>query len=102
MPRANDTSPSLLDAHIKQNGPDDHVFIVIECPDRPTISVDLMNHHGRRVACIRVDGMGVFSGMVDLKELLPKGDVLFRYCGMCGEKIQLHSSRPHQCKEIVE
>lgn len=88
----------MQDAHIKQADADEHVFVVIECPGRPTVSIDLMNHHGRRCIGIRVDGMGLFDALVDLKELKPKGEVLFRYCGMCGEKIQLHSSSGHHCK----
>jgi hypothetical protein len=83
--------------HITQNSPDDHAFIVIECPGRPAISIDVMNHAGRRGVGIRVDGMGIFHALVDLKELKPKGEALFRFCGMCGEKIQLHSSRTHKC-----
>lgn len=86
-----------LDTHVQQGSPDNHVFIVIECPDRPVISVDITNEHGRRGIGIRIDGMGLFYALVDLKELDPKGEAMFRFCGMCGEKLQLHSSRGHQC-----
>lgn len=85
---------------IQQASPDQHVFIVIRCPGRPAISLDLMNPHGRRGLSVRVDGMGIFSALVDLKELKPvSGDAIFRYCGMCGEKLNLFSSRGHTCKE---
>ncbi len=85
-------------AHIQQENPDDHVFIVIDCKGRPPISIDMTNPHGRRGLSVRVDGMGIFRMLVDLKELPAKGEALFRYCGICGEKIELHSSRPHECK----
>ncbi len=87
----------IKESHIAQDTPDDHVFIVIECPSRPAISIDMMNHHGRRCVCIRVDGMSFSSLLVDLKELRPKGEKMFRYCGMCGVKIDLNSSRNHAC-----
>lgn len=90
---------SIKRAHIIQDSPDDHVFIVIECPGRPMISIDVKNLAGRRGVGIRVEGMGIFSALVDLKELAPRGEALFRYCGMCGEKLQLHSSRSHQCAD---
>lgn len=93
------TRSCMTDARILQDGPDEHVFIVIECPERPKLSLDLMNCHGRRCLEVRVDGMGIFGGLVDLKELSPKGESMFRYCGMCGEKLELLSSRSHQCKE---
>lgn len=88
--------------HIQQENTDEHVFIVIECPGRPAISIDLTNQHGRRRVGIRIDGMGIFSALCDLKELKPKGEALFRYCGMCGEKIRLNSSRGHQCSTTPE
>lgn len=84
---------------IQQDTPDDHVFIVVECSNRPTISIDITNEHHRRSVGIRVDGMGIFGALVDLKELPPKGEANFRYCGMCGEKFQMHSSRAHRCKD---
>ncbi len=84
---------------IIQTSPDEHVFIHIECPGRPPISLDLMNHHGRRGLGIRVDGMGMANLLVDVKDLPPKGEAIFRYCCMCGEKIRMHLSRDHQCAE---
>ena len=93
---------ALKDIRISQDTPDDHVFIVIECPGRPTLSIDITNQHCRRGVGIRVDGMGIFHALVDLKELKPKGEAMFRYCEMCGEKLQLASSRGHQCKDPEE
>lgn len=90
---------ALNRVHVIQRSPDEHVFIVIECPERPTVSIDIMNHHGRRGLGIRVDGMSISDTLLDLKELPPKGESLFRYCGMCGEKIQLLSSGGHECEE---
>ncbi len=90
----------IKEAHVTQESADDHVFIVVECPDRPTISIDITNPHGRRGMGVRVNGMGIFSALVDLKELGPtKCERLFRFCGMCGEKLKLHSSRSHECPE---
>ena len=85
-------------AHIEQKTPDDHVFIMVECAGRPTISIDIRNPSGRREASIRVDEMGIFNALVDLKELKPKSKHIERYCGMCGEKFVMFSSTPHQCK----
>ncbi len=86
-------------AHLTQDDANDHVFVVIACPDRPTLSIDVTNQHGRRGVSVRVDGMGIFHALVDLKELPPAGgDVLFRYCCFCGDKLQLSSSRPHVCE----
>jgi len=92
----------IKESHVVQDTPDDHVFIVIECPGRPAISIDITSPHGRRCLSVRVDGMGIFSALVDLKELRPKGEAMFRYCGMCGEKLHLHSSRGHKCKPDEE
>lgn len=85
-------------AHIVQDDADEHVFVMIECSGRPPISLDIMNRHGRRGLGVRVDGMGIFDVLLDIRELSPQGHAMHRFCGMCGEKIQLHSSRSHQCK----
>jgi hypothetical protein len=84
-------------AEITQESVDEHVFVIINCPDRPTVSIDITDHHGRRGLSVRIDGMGVGEFLVDLKELPAIAGKLFRYCGMCGEKLNLHSSRAHQC-----
>lgn len=89
---------SMKQSYIQQDSPDDHVFILIECPGRPAISIDVTNNHCRRGLAVRVNGMGIFNMLVDLKELQGKGELIFRYCSMCGEKLQLHSSRDHECK----
>lgn len=89
----------MQEAHLHQSSPDEHVFIVVECPGRPTISIDITNQHGRRSLGVRLDGMGVADMLVDLKELPTKGETMFRYCQMCGNKLQLLSSRPHKCEE---
>ena len=89
----------MTDAHIKQNTSDEHVFIVVECEGRPTISIDIINYHGRRCLGIRVDGNGILDILLDVKDLEPRGESMFRFCGMCGEKIQMHSSRSHRCKD---
>ena len=91
----------IKDAKVQQDTPDDHVFIEIACPDRPAISVDITSPHGRRVISIRVNGMGIFGALLDLKELNPKGGgETFRYCPICGGKLILHSSRAHQCEPV--
>lgn len=91
-----------LTSHKFEIGIDDHLFIMIERPDRPTISLDFMNSHGRNTLGIRVAGMCIASILCDIKELPPKITQITRYCPMCGEKIQLCSSRSHNCKEGVE
>jgi hypothetical protein len=85
-------------ASIVQDDPDEHVFVIVECPGRPAISIDIMNLHGRRFFGVRVNGISIFNGLLDLEELKPKGESTFRYCGMCGEKIELTSSWSHNCK----
>lgn len=88
----------MKDAKIRQDAQDDHVFVEIQCPKRPTTSIDVSSPHGRRIINISVDGMGIFSALLDLKELKPVRGEIKRYCAICGEKLVLHSSRPHQCK----
>jgi hypothetical protein len=61
--------PTKFLPRVRAEVQDDHVFIVIECPNRPTISIDVTNCHSRRGVAIRVDGMGIFNALVDLKEL---------------------------------
>jgi hypothetical protein len=88
----------MLNKTVIKSDADDHIWITIECPDRPVISIDIMNLHGRRSLDVRVDGMGMFGCLLDVKELPPSsGDLLHRYCSMCGEKLNLYSSRPHVC-----
>lgn len=88
---------------IVQDSPDEHVFIEIECAGLPTVSIDLMNYHCRRGVGIRVDGMGILNALVDVKEIGPnKGGSSFRYCGMCGEKLERSSSLTHECPEEQE
>jgi hypothetical protein len=90
----------MKEAHIVQDDSNEHVFIVIECPERPAISIDVTNIHGRRGIGVRIDGTGIFGCLADLKELPAKGaEVLFRYCQFCGEKLKLSSSRPHHCEK---
>jgi len=90
----------MKDARIVQDSAGEHVFVVVECPDRPAISIDITCPHGRRGVGIRVDGMGIFNALLDVEHLPPiSSSTLDRYCGMCGEKLQLHSSRGHECKE---
>lgn len=87
-------------SHKIQVGVDDHVFIMIERPDRPTISLDFMNAHGRGVLSVRSDGCGIGSLVCDVKWIDPKSNLpLARYCPMCGEKLNLCSSFSHSCKD---
>jgi hypothetical protein len=78
-----------------------HVFIHVRNPEeRPDISLDLTNLAGRQVMMVRVNGMVVASLLLDVKELPAKGgEVLTRYCPVCGEEINIGSSKMHQCDE---
>ena len=82
-----------------QAGVDDHVFIVIEREGRPTISIDIMNEHGRGCMGVRLNGTVAFNMLVDTAALPPKGKEIHRYCPICGEEICLWSSIGHHCKE---
>ena len=83
----------------KQKTPDDHVFVTIECPDRPTISIDVMNQHGRRYLSVRVDGMTISSTLLDVEELPPlSANDLRRWCTFCGkERNWMSASDNHEC-----
>ena len=82
---------------ITQDGPDDHIWQLIECEGRPAINFDVTNSHGRRVLSVRVDGMTVASHLLDVEYLEPKGDAKTRrYCPFCGKEIWL-LSKGHEC-----
>lgn len=92
----------LKASEITCDGPDDHVWITIRCPGRPTISLDIDNNHGRRLLHTRIDGMGHSGILLDTKELGPahtEPEILTRYCAYCGEELNLISSKTHRCKE---
>jgi len=78
----------VITERILQLGPDEHVFIMIECEDRPTISLDLANLHGRRCLSIRVNGMTIGSSLLDVEELPTLTTRLKRWCPFCGEEIE--------------
>lgn len=77
---------------------DDHVFIIIEREGRPTISLDLMNNHGRASLGIRSDGNGIANVLCDVGSLKPKSGAMNRFCPMCGIKIDHSQSFDHECK----
>lgn len=79
---------------------DEHVFILIETPGRPSISIDIEDAHGRRSMSVRLNGMGFAGLLVDAVELAPmEENAWLRFCPYCGEKLNDFSSRPHQCAE---
>jgi hypothetical protein len=82
-------------------GIDDHVFIMITRPDRPTVSLDLTNLHGRASLSVRASGMTIAGVMVDVKELGPAGDnqLIHRYCPICGKGLNLSLSGVHECDQ---
>lgn len=88
----------LIQQQIEANV-DDHVFIVIKRPGRPTVSLDLANVHGRGYLSVRVNGMGMGGQLVDVEHLPPAGNALHRYCPFCGEEINLVSSKTHRCEQ---
>ena len=75
---------------------DDHVFIMIEREERPTVSIDV--YRDGQIG-VRVNGYGIFNAFLDVERV--HGNVMFkeehRYCPMCGQELQLFSSRAHQC-----
>lgn len=84
---------------------DEHIWITIRSSnmDRPTISLDITNDHGRRGLSVRVNGFAVLGMLLDVKELPPSsGKELFRFCQFCGEEIQLISSKSHVCKPDIQ
>lgn len=90
--------PSTIQKHTLKHDVDEHVFIMLECEGRPTISIDIANAHGRRAMSVRVDGMTMHSMLLDVDHLEPKGKVIKRFCPICGEEINLVSSKSHKCE----
>lgn len=87
--------------HKIEAGIDDHVFIVIERPDRPTCSLDLTNTHGRAYLSVRSNGMGIGGHLIDVSLIEPKSEAMMRFCPYCGEKLNLISSGIHTCETDV-
>ena len=77
--------------------PDDYVFLLIQAPDRPSVTVDIRNVHSRRTLSVRINGMQIGSMLLDMKELPPVGDMIERFCPYCGKELNLVSSRTHIC-----
>lgn len=91
--------PKLVQ-HVIEADVDDHVFIMVKRPGRPTVSLDLANSHGRAGISVRTDGHGIASIMTDVDWKEPKsGDVFARFCPMCGEKLNHVLSSGHHCKD---
>jgi len=84
---------------INQINSDEHIFIWIKCQDRPDISIDIQNIAGRRTMGTRINGMGIVGQLLDLIELEPISKEIHRFCPICGEEINLVSSKLHECKE---
>ena len=92
-------APKLIQ-HVIEAGLDDHVFIMVKRPGRPTVSLDLDNRHGRAGLSVRTDGHGIASIVTDVGWKTPKSGKIFeRFCPMCGEEIDHLSSAGHQCKD---
>lgn len=84
--------------HIFENvDSDDHVFIWIQRAERPDVSIDLHNSHGRGWLSVRSEGESVGGFVVDTAWLEPAGEKLQRFCAYCGDELNLISSRPHVC-----
>jgi len=83
----------------KQGNANNPVHILLDCDDRPSVNFDIINMHGRRSLDIRLNGMSIFSMLLDVDALGYAGDSNpRRFCPICGEKINLLSSRGHSCK----
>ena len=82
---------------------DDHIFIVLECEGRPTISIDITGERGGgRYIGVRMDGMCLISAALDIAPLVlpPREQKPFQYmrfCPICGGKIDSFSSAGHAC-----
>ena len=90
--------PNLISQEISCES-DDHVFLVIRRKDHNTISLDLTNEHGRVNLSVRSEGNGIASILCDMAPVKPKSNYIARYCSFCGEKLEVFSSRGHNCKE---
>ena len=55
---------------IDQASADQHLFVLIKCSGRPTISIDISGPHGRRGMSVRIDGTPIFYVLLDVKELI--------------------------------
>lgn len=82
-------------------GTNDHVLVVIERENRPTISIDQSSDG---CLSVRVDGMFMFNMGSFVERMQFKGDPespklpMKRFCPLCGEEIKLWSSAGHKCK----
>lgn len=92
----------MIQETIRQENPDEHVWITVECDGRPTISIDIGNNHGRRFMSVRIDGMSHYSMLLDTAHLPPRSSddwMEHRFCPFCGEEINFLSSKSHICKD---
>lgn len=95
-----DTRAGLIQQRIEA-GADDHVFIVIERDEGPTISLDLSNPHGHGSLSVRADGMTIASVLTDVTVAPHVGDSqrLRRFCPYCGQERNLAASVDrHHCE----
>lgn len=78
-------------------GVDDYAHISIRREGRPNIDIDIQ----QLGLTVRSDGYYVASMLTDVKVLPHAGDtqLLDRFCGWCGEQLDLISSAPHTCKD---
>jgi hypothetical protein len=88
--------------HVIKQDVDEQIVVILECEGRPTVGMNVGNWHGRRGLQISVDGMGMFSTLLDLKELGPLGDRIAKFCPYCGEELVLVSSKTHFCSDDDE
>lgn len=79
--------------------PDDYVFVVIETPEKPTVTLDIHNAHGRRTLSVRINGMSIGGLLLDVEELPGVSHRIERFCPYCGEELNIVSARPHKCEE---
>lgn len=78
---------------------DENVQVLLDCEDRPSVGFYVGNTHGHRMFHISINGMGIYSGMLDVDHLGPKGERIARFCPYCGEELVLVSSRTHFCHD---
>jgi hypothetical protein len=95
-----DKQPSVVQQKIEA-ATDEHVFILVETPGRPAISLDISNTHGRRALSVRNEGMSVASFLLDVDANLPPlGKRIERFCPYCGSPRNIVASVDrHECDD---
>jgi hypothetical protein len=77
----------------------DHLHIQVISKERPGLSIDVFDSHGRRALAVSVNGVTIGSMLVDVAPLDAREGKYQRFCPFCGVEIPIWSSAAHVCEE---